>query len=152
MKLVSFLMLLVRLALGGVFVVSGFQKLWMPAANFAAVIEKFEIVQGPAAALLSQTLPWAEFIAGVFLILGLRTKLSLSILWTMNTVFIGILSSALWRKLPIEECGCFGEAVSLSLPKMLAVDISLWIFFLIYALFSRRVKVPSLDASLGPHA
>ena len=151
MKPAVFLMLLVRVALGAVFVVSGFQKLWMPAANFAAVIIKFEIIQGQPAAVLAQTLPWAEFIAGVFLILGLRTQLAVFILWAMNTVFIGILASAVWRKLPIQECGCFGEAISLSLPKMIAVDILLWALFLIFFLFSRRARTPSLDVLLGPH-
>lgn len=147
MKPAPLLLLLVRAALGGIFVVSGFQKLWTPAVNFAAVIEKFNIVHGLPVSVLAHTLPWAEFIAGVFLILGLRTRISLFVLWAMNTVFIGILSSALLRKLPIEECGCFGEAVTLSPSQMLAVDISLWFLFLFYFLVSPRVKVPSLDSA-----
>src|SRR3989338_4742956 len=152
MKPASFLLLLIRTALGTVFVVSGFQKLWGSWENFAAVIEKFEIIRGLPVTVLAQALPWVEFLAGVFLILGLRTHLSLFVLWVMNTAFIGILASAIARKLPIEECGCFGEALSLSLPKMLAVDISLWILFLIFFLCSSRVKVPSMDVSMGKHA
>ncbi len=142
------LLFLVRAAMGCVFVVSGFQKLSAPAENFAAVIEKFEILRGLPVTILAQTLPWAEFIAGVFLVLGLRTRLSLFILWVMNTIFIGILASALLRKLPIQECGCFGKAVSLSIPQMLAVDVSLWVFFLVYFLASRRIKVLSLDGRI----
>jgi len=148
----SFLLLIVRVALGGVFVVSGFQKLWGPWENFAAVIEKFEIIRGLPMTVLAQALPWAEFLAGVFLILGLRTLVSLFVLWAMNTVFIGILASAIARRLPIQECGCFGGALSLSLPKMLVVDISLWVLFLVFFLGSRRVKVPSLDTSIGKYA
>lgn len=152
MKPAHFLLLLVRAALGGVFVVSGFQKLWGPWENFAAVIEKFEIIHGLPVTVLARTLPWAEFLAGVFLILGLRTILSLFVLWAMNTAFIGVLASAIARKLPIQECGCFGEALSLSLPKMLAVDISIWVLFLVFFLGSKRVKLPSLDVSMDKHA
>ena len=131
-------MLGVRVLLGGVFLITGFQKLIAPYQNFAAVIEKFELIQGPSAAFLAQTLPWMEFIFGVFFILGLWEYLSLAVLWAMNTVFIGILASAIARKLPIQSCGCFGEAISLSLPHMLWIDLSLWGLFFIYFLTSRR--------------
>ena len=147
MKLISLFLLLVRAVLGSVFVVSGFQKLWTHPENFAAVIEKFDILHGLPVTVLAHTLPWVELLAGVFLVLGLRTQVSLFVLWIMNTVFIGILSSALLRKLPIDECGCFGEAVTLSPSQMLAVDVSLWFFFLLYFLSSSRVKVPSLDTA-----
>ncbi len=129
---------ILQVLLGVVFLVSGFQKLTTPYQNFAAVIEKFEILRGSSISVLAQTLPWAEFILGVFFILGLWENLAFWGLWVMNTVFIGVLVSALTRKLPIESCGCFGEAVSLSLPKILSIDVSLWFLFLIYFLTRRR--------------
>lgn len=130
--------MILQVLLGVVFLVSGFQKLTTPYQNFAAVIEKFEILRGSSISVLAQTLPWAEFILGVFFILGLWENLAFWGLWVMNTVFIGVLVSALTRKLPIESCGCFGEAVSLSLPKILSIDVSLWFLFLIYFLTRRR--------------
>ena len=146
------LLLSLRLLLGAVFVVSGFQKLIAPYQNFASVIEKFEFVQGPVVALLAQSLPWAEFVLGVFLILGLWERWALVGLWVMNTSFIGILTSAIARKLPIQNCGCFGEAVPLSLPQMLSLDIVLWVLFLFYFLTSRRLNLPGLDRTFRPHA
>ena len=146
MKASNFFLVLVRVILGTIFVVSGFQKLWAPAVNFAAAVEKFEIIHGSAATLLSQTLPWFEFIGGVFLILGLHIRLVLPMLWVMNTVFIGILGSSIFRKLSIQECGCFGESMSLPLPVMIGIDTVTWIFFLIYFLVSRRTRILSLDA------
>ena len=139
------LLLSLRLLLGAVFLISGFQKLTSPYQNFAAVISKFEILSTPAVNLMAQSLPWAEFVLGVFLVLGLWTLPSLVGLWAMNTAFIGAIGSALVRKLPIESCGCFGEAVALSLPKILAIDLSLWVFFLVFFLMSRRVDLPGLD-------
>ena len=152
MKIRPLLLLSLRGVLGAVFAVSGFQKLASPYQNFAAVIEKFELLSAAHAALLAQTLPWAEFVAGVFLILGFWERISLFLLWFMNTVFLGVLGSALARKLPIDSCGCFGEAVTLSLPKILALDISLWVFFLIYFFGSRSGSVPGLDKYFGAHA
>ena len=143
----KWLRLLCRVGLGGLFVVSGFQKLILPAENFAAVIEKFEILSGPAAAFLSHTLPWAEFFAGVFLVVGLWTPLSLAALWLMNTVFIGVLGSALARKLPLDQCGCFGKNLSIPLPVMLGLDLFIWSAFL-FLFLTRRVPTPSLDSRL----
>ena len=148
MRPVTFTQLCLRVLLGSVFIVSGFQKLISPAQNFAAVIEKFNIVPAPAASAIAQVFPWFEFVLGVLFALGLWTRASLFLLWAMNTAFIGLLSSALARKLPIDECGCFGEAVTLSPKNMLAVDIGLWFLFLIFFFAHRRVKAPSLDERL----
>ena len=151
MKIRPLLLLSLRLALGAVFAVSGFQKLIAPYQNFAAVIEKFEIIQGVPAVFLAQTLPWAEFVAGVFLMLGFWERISLAVLWAMNTVFIGVLLSALARKLPIDSCGCFGEALTMSLPKILSLDIFFFCLFFAYFFFRRRSFVPGLDQAFKTH-
>ena len=145
-------LLSLRAVLGAVFLVSGFQKLLSPYQNFAAVIEKFELLKGPSVTVLAQTLPWAEFVLGVFLVLGLWERLALFGLWAMNVLFLGVLSSALIRKLPIDSCGCFGEAVTLSLPKILAVDAALFFLFFIYCVGSTRLRPPGLDGLFGDHA
>ena len=141
----KWLRLVLRAALGSAFVVSGFQKLISPAENFAAVIEKFEIIQGPAAIFLSHVLPWGELVAGACLLVGLWIPLSLAALWLMNTVFIGVLGSALIRKLPLEQCGCFGKNLSIPIPVMLGLDCLIWAAFL-FLFLTRRVSTPSLDS------
>ena len=140
------LLTIIRALLGAVFVVSGFQKLAAPAENFQTVIEKFEVVHGPAAAFLSHAIPWGEFVFGVFLLIGLWTTLAVLALWLLNTVFISVLLSAILRKLPIEECGCFGEALSLPLPKIFMVDLVLCGFFAVFLFLSRGVELPGLDS------
>ncbi len=142
--------LFLRVALGSVFIVSGFQKLISPAENFAAVIEKFDIVHGAAVTALSLAMPWAEFIGGTLLVLGLWTPVTLGALWLMNTLFIGVLASALWRKVPVGDCGCFGKNLSIPLPVMLAVDGAIWALFLLSFLL-RRKPAPSLDSFLARH-
>lgn len=152
MKPKSLFFLLLRLALASIFIVSGFQKLTTPIQNFVAVIEKFDIIQGEPAQWLAHALPWIEFVTGVFFALGLWTRYSLFILWAMNTTFIGILSLSLIRKLDIQSCGCFGEAVSLTVPQILAIDILTWFLFLLFFLTSHRAKAPEMDHAYGGNA
>ena len=148
MKPSSWFFFFIRLGLAAVFIVSGFQKLTAPAVNFAAVIETFEVVKGPLALFAAQTLPWLEFAGGVLFALGLWTSFSGRLLWAMNSGFILLLSSSLLRKLPIEQCGCFGEAVHLTVPQMLALDSALWGLFLVFFVFRGPEKAPSLDKVL----
>lgn len=141
----ALLLLTVRLALGGVFLVSGFQKLAAPAANFAVQVETFQLVGPQASLLVALTLPWLEFTGGVFFFLGLWTVLSGRLLWLLNSGFILLLGSSLLRRLPIEQCGCFGEAIHLTVPQMLALDAVLWALFLVFFSLGGPTHAPSLD-------
>ena len=149
MKPLSIFALVLRAALGAVFIVSGFQKLISPSVNFAAVIESYQIVQGPLAQLFAQFMPWVEFLAGLFFLLGLWTRVSLALLWSMNTLFIGVLSSALVRKLDIGQCGCFGKAVTFTPQQMLGLDIVFWFLFFSFFLLQKRSSPPSADRLLN---
>ncbi len=151
MKIPSSFFLILRVALGCVFVVSGYQKLAKPAENFAEVIRKFEVLPADLVGVAAQAFPWAEFLLGVLFVLGLWRFVSGAALWAMNVGFIGLLSSALLRDLPIDECGCFGEAVHLSMKQMLLLDTLFFAGFLIFFVFGRRVKTHSLDDILGSH-
>jgi uncharacterized membrane protein YphA (DoxX/SURF4 family) len=58
--------------------------------------------------LWALVLPWAELVAGLFLILGIRTRTAATIIGGMNVIFIVGLAHALFYGLPI-NCGCVGE-------------------------------------------
>ena len=139
------LLLSFRILLGALFTVSGFQKLSSPYQNFSVVVEQYQIVKGPTADLVALTLPWAEFIGGVFFALGLWESVSLSVLWVLNVLFIGVLSSGLIRKLPLTDCGCFGAAISLPPPVILGLDVLFFGFFTFYFFTRREADVPGLD-------
>ena len=141
--------LLLRIGLASIIIVSGYQKLTAPYQNFVVVIEKFAILNGAPAHWIAWTLPWVEFVVGVLFALGLWTRASLFVLWAMNTGFIGILSLSLIRKLDIQSCGCFGEAVSLTVPQILSIDIATWCLFLLFFIASHRAKAPALDHVYG---
>ncbi len=137
-----------RIATGLIFVVSGFIKLMQPYQNFLATVQSYEILNGEPAVLLAKTMPWAEFIVGMFLALGLWSRASMFILWIFNSVFIGVLGYALIRKLPIQECGCFGESFSLKPSQTLGLDIGLWLLFLFMAAYFEAARSFSLDKQL----
>lgn len=131
MKAVPALLSAARLGLGGLFAYSGYLKLLQPVENFTASVRAFQVLPMEATAPAAAVLPWIELILGVFLAAGLWTRASLSGLWALNTAFVLALASAILRKLPMEECGCFGEQFSLPLPQMLALDLALWVLFLL---------------------
>ena len=141
-------LLLMRITAGGIFAVSGFMKLIRPASDFLSSIQSYEILNGPNASFLAQTMPWFEFFFGLFLILGLWTTVSVIILWAFNSVFIIVLTSALIRALPIQSCGCFGESVSLTPRQTLFLDAALWFFFAALAAFPKKTRQWSLDSAL----
>lgn len=133
------------MAMGCVFVVSGFEKLIRPYENFLYVIQAYELLPKDLAVFVAQTFPWLEFIFGVFVVLGLWLKLTLRVIWTFTLTFILIVSQALLRNLPIRECGCFGELFSLPLHVVLLFDSCLLIIIALLTTSISRTSNISLD-------
>jgi uncharacterized membrane protein YphA (DoxX/SURF4 family) len=124
---------------------SGYSKLTMPFQNFLVVIHSYDMIYGQPATLLAQILPWFEFIAGVFLLLGLWSRAALILTWFMNLMFILALGQGVLRRLPLGDCGCFGDSIHMKPEHMLIVDIVLTIAIL-YLNKHRRVAFKfSLD-------
>ena len=135
-----------RIGTGLLFVVSGFEKLIGPYQNFQFVIEQYRVIDGPQAAMAAQVLPWAELIAGAFFMLGLWTRISGAAVLGMFGIFLGAVGQALLRKLPLDECGCFGDLISIPLPVVFGMDLTM-AALTAAGLFKRPgVRAASLDA------
>jgi len=100
--------LLGRLLLAGTFLLAGLPKIQDP-ATFAASIEAYRIVSGPAALWAALLLPWLEVIIGIGLLTPWLERASSTIIILLLALFIGLHSSAWMRGLDI-SCGCFGES------------------------------------------
>lgn len=135
-----------RVLLGLVFAVSGLIKLIQPSGQFLAVILGFEIVGGLSARLLASAIPWAEWMLGVLLILGLFSCIATLGLWALNSVFILALASVLVRRLPLENCGCFGEKFSLPVWATLLLDLGIWGAYLLYWKYGLKQSPWNLDS------
>lgn len=117
----------IRILIGALFVFVGVNKLLSPYQNFQYIIQHYQIFPSPFDALIARTFPWVELFAGLFTVLGLWTRWSLSVLGLSISVFIIIIIQALIRHLPIDDCGCFGEALTLKPSQTLILDIILWL-------------------------
>ncbi len=116
------MLVFLRIIIGCLFIYSGYEKLLQPYSQFLYVIQGYEILPQEAAKWIAIALPWMEYIAGIFLVLGFRMNVSLKFLWVLLVVFILSLGQAMIRGLPLKECGCFGEGFSMPLPATLLVD------------------------------
>jgi putative oxidoreductase len=100
--------LLVRIALGALFIFAGATKAYDPGA-FAIEIQRYNLVPWMLAALASIYLPWLEIILGACLIVKRFEQSTLLLIGCLLLVFTFALASATFRGLGI-DCGCFGKA------------------------------------------
>jgi len=151
-----------RFLTGIVFIWTGFQKLMSHYENFLYVVQSYEIFGknsreflyiaafdesfGEALELMvAWTLPWIEFIAGVFLVMGLWIRPSVSVLGVLTLIFAAATGQALLRGLPIDECGCFGEGLTLPLHVTFLIDIGLFALIVVLWKFNRMGNLLSVD-------
>lgn len=146
MKKSLFLFVFWRVVIGAVFVVSGFEKLIQPRENFLYVIHGYNILPHEAlAVIVATTFPWIEFLLGSFLILGLWTRIAAAGVALCNITFIIVVGQALVRKLPISECGCFGDLLKLPLAGIIVFDTAMLVITTMLFVFWRDAAFFGLD-------
>ena len=99
--------LIVRLIVGGVFLVAGIMKIIDP-ATFAKDIGNYRLLPHDGINLLAITLPWIEVLAGGLLVVGWWKRASALLITLMMVVFLVAIGQAVARNLNI-NCGCFGS-------------------------------------------
>jgi len=103
---VSWLGVLARLGLGGVWLEAGALKLIDPAASVRAV-RAYELLPEPLVRPVGYLLPSAEVVVGLLLIVGLFTRAATTASCVLFALFVAAIISVWVRGLSI-ECGCFG--------------------------------------------
>ncbi len=134
-----------RVVIGSIFVVSGFEKLIGPYQNFLYVIQSYSFLPPLLAEVAARFLPWVEFFLGIFLVLGLWLKWTLRAIMVLLLMFMGVVVQALVRNLPIDECGCFGELVSFPLQVVLAFDTTVFVLAWVLSLRTEDATRCGLD-------
>jgi uncharacterized membrane protein YphA (DoxX/SURF4 family) len=130
----TILILLVRIFLGGIFVVAGLDKITDLQA-FANSVLQYKVV-GPMLAMCTATfLPALELLCGLSLIIGLYPRSCELLIIIMLMGFTILVSSALVRGLDI-SCGCFTQdpnASKIGYQKILEncglLFLSVWLLF-----------------------
>lgn len=97
--------LLIRLALGFLFLYAPIDKILHP-AQFAQVIYNYRVLPVELVNIVAIIVPWIEVGIGLTLLFGFWVETSAFIMNVLTLFFIGLIFSAMIRGLNI-ECGCF---------------------------------------------
>jgi uncharacterized membrane protein YphA (DoxX/SURF4 family) len=104
---------ILRLALGAVFIYAAWTKLRDPWAVFAVAVDSFQILPLWGVEWVARTLPWLELAVGVLLISGQWLHISTTTSSLLLLVFFVLLVRVQLKGMQI-NCGCFGPDEPLS--------------------------------------
>ena len=128
------------MAVGGLFLVSGFEKLLHHYQNFLYVVQSYEFLPAVLEKVAALVMPWVEVVIGIFTLVGLWLPVALRGVLLLTGSFILVVGQALWRHLPIDECGCFGNLISFPPRVIIFLDTTL---FILTVLMLYRLKLTS---------
>ncbi|GDY22274.1 hypothetical protein LBMAG56_36210 [Verrucomicrobiota bacterium] len=97
---------ILRLIIGGAFVLAGGLKIANP-AKFALDVSNYRLVPHELINLVAILVPWVEVTAGLFVLAGIWLRAAALVITGLTVMFLFVIGSALARGLNI-ECGCFG--------------------------------------------
>ena len=97
-----------RVFIGGYFVVAAVPKIIEPLA-FATSIMHYGLIPSWSVNAVALVLAWLELLAGVGLIMGIRTRVQSLLCGGMLLIFTLAVAYAVVLGLKI-DCGCFGES------------------------------------------
>lgn len=107
--------LLLRIALGCVFVFAAWLKLKEPWQLFAMSVDAYGLLPQWAVVVVARTLPWAELALGLLLISGVWLRVSSAAVSLLLLGFLALMVRAYLMGMKI-DCGCFaasGDPISL---------------------------------------
>jgi uncharacterized membrane protein YphA (DoxX/SURF4 family) len=112
-KLRRTVVLVLRIALGVVFLYAAWTKLREPWAIFAIAIDSYQVLPTRAVEITAHVLPWFELCLGLVLIAGVWLRAATLATSLLLAVFLGLMVRALFKGMDI-DCGCFGPGERLS--------------------------------------
>ncbi len=136
-------LLLLRFALGGVFIYYATPKIVAPDL-FAADVFNYHLLPPWGVNALALVLPWLEMYAGVFLVIGVWSRAAATLMAGMLVVFLIAFTSAKLRGFDI-ACGCSergAEAKSTGLLFFWLRDCAMLAAALLLVRFDRRAPSP----------
>jgi uncharacterized membrane protein YphA (DoxX/SURF4 family) len=106
-RYLQILALLLRIALGAIFVYAAWVKLREPWELYALAISGYEVLPLWAVEMVARTLPWLELAIGIGLIAGIWLRISATVTSLLLLVFFALMVRAFAKGMQI-NCGCFG--------------------------------------------
>lgn len=141
-QLFSGFILVVRLALGCLFIYGSLPKIRQP-YDFLSSVYSYELVGPKLGMLVAMTLPYLELLVGICLVGGIFVGGALLVSAGMAALFTFILSSVLYRGLEI-SCGCFGPSDTGIITCFTVMRSSIILLFSIIAYISMFILKPDI--------
>ena len=124
-----------RLVLGIIFMYAGYSKLFYPnrmftpfamlkfsvtanLSNFGIQVDSYKLLSAAGVNFVSHTLPFAEIILGLLLLIGWRLRIWATIVTLIMLGFLTVVTRAYLLHMDI-NCGCFATPEPISLKKIL---------------------------------
>ncbi len=98
------LLLAIRLLLGGVFLYASLDKILKP-YHFAAAVQAYQLLPPSLLGMATVFIPWLEAVAATALIIGFRPRSAVVVLSVLMVVFMIAIAVTMARGLDI-DCGC----------------------------------------------
>ncbi len=145
----KYLIWILRIALGGLFIFSGVVKANDPLGLAYKMTEIFEVwgMNGLAnySFAFSVGMIALEVVAGVAMIVGNSFRFWITIMVLLNSFFL-FLTWFIWTSGKVKECGCFGDCLKISNAEtfykdvaLTAISIFLWIFrYRVFGIFKKE--------------
>jgi uncharacterized membrane protein YphA (DoxX/SURF4 family) len=105
--------LVLRVALGAIFLYAAWTKLRQPWELFAMAIDSYGLLPLKWVEFVARTLPWLEAVIGVFLIAGVFLRSAAVATSLLLAVFFSLMVRAYAKGMQI-NCGCFGPGEIIS--------------------------------------
>jgi uncharacterized membrane protein YphA (DoxX/SURF4 family) len=112
-----------RVALGALFVISGFSKLQHPDL-FVDAVQQYGLLPDALAEVFGTVLPWVELFLGCSLVLGIFSTLAAAMSAALALSFIVANVYSFFHPVG-ESCPCLGTLVNLSHTTALVIDIAM---------------------------
>ena len=124
-----------RIVMGGIFIYAGYSKLFFPnrmfwpwvmlkfsvlanLSNFSFQVDSYKLLSPAGVDFVSHTLPFAEVLLGLLLLIGWRLRIWGTIVSLIMLGFLAAVTRAYLLHMDI-NCGCFAKPEPVSLKKIL---------------------------------
>jgi len=139
-----YISLLLRLLVGGIFVVSSISKFPLH-SKFVEVVQSYQLLPDPMATAYALALPWIELLIGSYLVLGILIKPSTVVTILLSISFLVANISAIVRG--EYYCpDCFGELFPLTVSQAISIDILIIIAAVILFLINGNRELLGFDS------
>jgi putative oxidoreductase len=104
-RTLSYLSIVIRIALGAIFIYASIDKVIYP-FEFAKIVHNYRLLPGFTINIWAAVLPWIELVCGVLLVLGLYRGGALTVITFLLVIFMVAVGINIIRGVNL-QCGCF---------------------------------------------